>query len=544
MTNPVLPALNFSILPPRQANARCANARLFKRGMTGMIASPREGAMRIVGKTFAVLLCLLTMPATAQPDFALRVRRYADTHRADIVAEYLKLLSLPNIHGDAPALQRNAALLQQMMQKRGLDTALWQTSSGVPVVFGEKRVPGAARTILFYIHYDGQPVDPKRWSQADPFIPVVRTASIEAGGKTVTDLSNPSDEWRIYARAAGDDKAPIEALLCTLDALGGTPKENVKIILHGEEEGRGPGLDEVIAKYPQRLKSDLLVILDGPQHPSGQPTIFYGARGGAGLDVTVYTAKQGMHSGNYGNWMPDANVRLAQLIASMVSPSGKVVIPGFYSDVPPFSKQARALMEAVPDQPGKMQQDFGVGSLDGAAASLQEGLNLPAFSVHQMTGGEVGGVIAASASAQIAMRLVAENDPRVMVERVTKFIRDQGYFITDKEPDLATLASHTRIARLVPRLPEGGSGAWRTDPDNGQAVFATEALRAVWGDHLVRIRTMGGGVPASSFINVYHVPTVGVSLANYDDNQHSDNENVRLGNIFDGMVTLSALMMH
>src|SRR5882757_3552904 len=225
--------------------------------------------MRTGGRILAGLLSLLAAPATAQPEFAARVHSYAQAHRADIVAEYLKILSLPNIHGDAPALQRNAALLQEMMKRRGLDTALWQTSGGVPVVFGEKRVPGATHTILFYIHYDGQPVDPKRWSQPDPFIPVIRTASIEAGGKIVTDISGASDDWRIYARAAGDDKAPIEAILCTLDALG-TPKENVKIIVHGEEEGSGPGLGEVFAKYPDRLKSDPLVILDG-LHLTGAP---------------------------------------------------------------------------------------------------------------------------------------------------------------------------------------------------------------------------------------------------------------------------------
>ena len=305
--------------------------------------------MRFGGKILAGLLCLSAVPAAAEPGFATRVRSYAQAHRTDILTEFLKLLSLPNIHGDAPALQRNALLLQDMMKQRGLDTALWQTSGGVPVVFGEKRVRGASRTILFYIHYDGQPVDPKHWHQPDPFVPVIRTASIEAGGKPVTDLSAASNDWRIYARASADDKAPIEAMLCALDALGGTPKANVKIILHGEEEGRGPGLDEVIAKYPDRLKSDLLVILDGPQHASGRPTIFYGARGGVSLDVSVYTAKQGLHSGNYGNWMPDANVRMAQLISAMVSPTGKVVIPGFYDDVPPFPPDVRAMMTAVPD---------------------------------------------------------------------------------------------------------------------------------------------------------------------------------------------------
>jgi len=491
----------------------------------------------------ALAFCLLAGPAWSQESVAAKVRRYADIHRAAIVTEFLKLVALPNIHGDAPALQRNAVLLRTMMQQRGLETELWGTSGGVPVVFGQKIVPGATRTILFYIHYDGQPVDPKRWAQPDPFRPVIRTASIEAGGMVVTNLSDAKfpDDWRIYARAAGDDKAPIEAILCALDAVG-TPEQNVKIILDGEEEGGGPGLPEVIAKFPDKLKSDLLVILDGPQHPSGRPTMFYGARGGVALNVTVFTAKQGMHSGNYGNWMPDANVRLAQLISAIVDPSGKVAIPGFYSEVLPFPPAARAMMGAVPDQTMQMQRDFGVGSLDGAASSMQEGLNMPSFSVHDMKGGEVGGVIPASASAQIEVRLVKDNDPKAMVERITAFIRAQGYFITDKDPDVVTLAAHPRVAKVVRGARNGM--AWRTEPGDPQAMFATEALRAAWGDRLVRIRTLGGSVPAAPFIEAYKVPTIGISIANYDDNQHTDNENVRIGNILEGMITLAALMMH
>jgi len=313
----------------------------------------------------ALAFCLLAGPAWAQESVAAKVRRYADIHRAAIVTEFLKLVALPNIHGDAPALQRNAVLLRTMMQQRGLETELWGTSGGVPVVFGQKIVPGATRTILFYIHYDGQPVDPKRWAQPDPFRPVIRTASIEAGGMVVTNLSDAKfpDDWRIYARAAGDDKAPIEAILCALDAVG-TPEQNVKIILDGEEEGGGPGLPEVIAKFPDKLKSDLLVILDGPQHPSGRPTMFYGARGGVALNVTVFTAKQGMHSGNYGNWMPDANVRLAQLISAMVDPSGKVAIPGFYSEVLPFPPAARASRNGRP-----ALSEYGYGRASGRRLS-------------------------------------------------------------------------------------------------------------------------------------------------------------------------------
>ena len=180
-----------------------------------------------------------------------------------------------------------------MLKQRGLDTEIWNTSSGVPVVYGQKLVPGARRTILFYAHYDGQPVDARRWAQADPFTPVIRTDTIEAGGKPVDALpDNIPDGWRVYARAAADDKISIEALLVALDAIHSQPKENVKIFLHGEEEGSGPGQEEVIRQYPDKLKSDLTVILDGPAHPMGKATIYYGARGGPGLTVTVYTAKR------------------------------------------------------------------------------------------------------------------------------------------------------------------------------------------------------------------------------------------------------------
>jgi acetylornithine deacetylase/succinyl-diaminopimelate desuccinylase-like protein len=139
------------------------------------------------------------------------------------------------------------------------------------------------------------------------------------------------------------------------------------------------------------------------------------------------------------------------------------------------------------------------------------------------------------------MRLVKENSPRTMVDRVLAHIRKQGYFVVDKEPDTATLAAHPRIAKVTTRA-AAASGAWRTDPEDPQARFVADALQSRLGERLIRIRTLGGGVPASAFINAYHVPTVGVSLANFDDNQHTDNENLRLGNLWNGILTLAAIM--
>ncbi|HUQ87122.1 MAG TPA: M20/M25/M40 family metallo-hydrolase [Vicinamibacterales bacterium] len=491
----------------------------------------------------AVLFALLASPAFTQ---SADVSDYVRRHQGEIVRELLALVAIPNHRADLPNIKRNAELLRQMLERRGMKPEVWDTPTA-PLVYGERLVPGATRTILFYIHFDGQPVDKAAWKQDDPFKPIVRAGSLEEGAAVVTDVATREsfpDNYRVYARSAGDDKGPIQAFVSAMDAIGSKPSQNIKLILHGEEEGGGPSLDYAIKNHAEKLRSDVLIIVDGPQHPSNKPTIYYGARGGAGLEVTVYTAKSGMHSGNYGNWLPDANVRLTQLISSMFTPAGKVAIDGFYDDVLPFPAAAVQMMTAVPDVSDTMRQQYGLGSTDGAASSLQEGLNLPAFSVHMMKGGEVGGVIAASATAEIALRLVKENSPRVMVDRILAHIRKQGYFIVDKDPDTATMAAHPRIAKVTTRA-NAESGAWRTDPDLPAVKFIADALRARYGDNnVVRIRTLGGGIPAGAFINAFQVPTVGISLANYDDNQHTDNENLRLGHLWKGIETLAALMTH
>ena len=485
--------------------------------------------------------------ASAQNTVTADVKAWVLSHDAAIFREFYGLIAIPNVHGDVPNLKKNAGYLSGMLERRGMKPQIWDVPNGAPTVYGEKLVPGAKRTLLFYIHYDGQPIDRARWKQPDPFAPLLRDASIEEGGKVLANVSSLAEfapSWRIYARGAGDDKGPIEAFVAAMDAIGGTPSNNIKLILDGEEEGGGTSLAAALKNHKDQLKTDVLVFLDGPQHPTGRPTMYYGARGGTSLQVTVYTAKGGMHSGNYGNWMPDANVRLAQLISSMVDANGKVAIDGFYSDVVPLPPDAVKMIDAVPDDSAAMQKLYGVGSTDGAARSLQEGLSLPSFSVHLMKGGEVGGVIPGNATADIAMRLEKENSPQVMQDRVVAHIRKQGYFVTDKDPDVAMLASHPKIAKVTRanRGPAGAGGAWRTDPANPQAAFVAGALRAAYGGRLVQLRTLGGSVPASGFIDTLQVPVVGVALANFDDNQHTDDENLRLGNLWDGIETLAAIM--
>ena len=192
----------------------------------------------------AVVLSLVASPAFTQPaDVSDFVRR----HQGEIVREFLELVAIPNHRADLPNIKRNAELLRQMLERRGMKPEVWETPTA-PLVYGERLVPGATRTILFYIHFDGQPVDKAGWKQDDPFKPVVRAGSLEEGAPVIADISAREsfpDNWRIYARSAGDDKGPIQAFVSAMDAIGGKPTQNIKVILHGEEEGGGPSLDHV-----------------------------------------------------------------------------------------------------------------------------------------------------------------------------------------------------------------------------------------------------------------------------------------------------------
>ena len=166
----------------------------------------------------------------------------------------------------------------------------------------------------------------------------MRDGRMEEAAKTIPNFAAATafpDNWRLYARSASDDKAPIVALCAALDALGSRTASNIHVVIDGEEEMSSPSLPGAIARYRDKLRSSLLLILDGPVHASGRPTLSFGARGIITLGLTVYGPKMALHSGHYGNWIPNPAVRLAQLIASMKDNRGRTAIAGFYTAVPP-----------------------------------------------------------------------------------------------------------------------------------------------------------------------------------------------------------------
>jgi len=492
----------------------------------------------------ALLLSAAMMHAQLRQDVASFVKK----RQPEIVRELVSLLSIPNVAADGANIRRNAQLLQEMLARRGFAAALLETE-GNPLVYGELKVPGARRTLLLYAHYDGQPFDAALWKQQSPFHPVLRDGRLEDGAREFPDFLSKREfppEARLYARSASDDKSPIVALLAALDALralGRQPTSNLRVVLDGEEEAGSRGLVTSIPKYREKYRADLMLILDGPLHASERPTLTFGARGSLALELTVFGPKFPLHSGHYGNWVPNPALDLVQLLASMKDREGRVTIEGFYDDVPPLAPGVQQALAAVPDEPKELMKLFGIARTEQVARSLQEALQYPSLNIRGLRSAYVGGeartIIPATATAAIDVRLVKETDPDRMAERVLAHVRKQGFHVVAQEPDDATRARHPRIVRVVRRR---GTRAYRTEMDLPESQALTQALERVWGAPPVRIRTSGGTVPISPFIEALGFPAIGVPTVNFDNNQHSENENLRLGHFWKAIVTLSAVL--
>jgi acetylornithine deacetylase/succinyl-diaminopimelate desuccinylase-like protein len=498
-------------------------------------------------KTLVVFLSLVTSTAAAQ-ELRQEIESYVDEHQVAILAELWQALSIPAVAADRENARRKATYLLERFRERGFDIELLETE-GNPLVWAERTVPGAERTLLLYAHYDGQPVDPSRWAQDDPFRPVLRGGKLGEAGDDILDFDRQSrfeDDWRIYARSASDDTAPIFAILAATDALAAAdlePSSNVRVILDGEEEASSPSLVPAIERYHDQLEADLMLILDGPLHASNRPTVTYGARGILTMELTVYGPKFPLHSGHYGNWAPNPAVRLAQLLASMKDDDGRVVVEGFYDGVE-IDSATREVLESVPDDLESLKRLFGFSEPDRVAAMLQEAIQYPSLNVRGMRSGWVGAeartIVPDTAVAAIDVRLVPETPADEMYEKVVRHIRQQGYHVVHEEPDDETRATFGRIVRISRR--GEGTNAFRTDLDDPQARRIVEALTEMWGEGPIRIRTMGGTVPISPFIAALGFPALVVPTVNFDNNQHSPNENLRLGHFFDSIVTITAIL--
>jgi acetylornithine deacetylase/succinyl-diaminopimelate desuccinylase-like protein len=473
------------------------------------------------------------------------VRAYRQQHEPAIVGEFARLLAIPNHASDTADIRKNAELIARTLRDRQVDTKLLELQGAPPVVFGELDVPGATRTVTFYAHYDGQPTRQSGWT-TEPFQPTLRGPD----GSVVDLRSLPrrlDPEARLFARSASDDKAPIIAIVAALDALRASrwqPNVNLRFFFEGEEEAGSPHLAALLKTYESELKTDLWVICDGPVHQDGSKLVYFGVRGATALDITVYGPNRGLHSGHYGNWAPNPIVLLTHLLDGMRDTQARILIPGFYDDVrAPTPAELQAARE-MPDYDAQIKRNLGLARTEGETASLQTQLMLPALNVRGIAGGAVGAaaanVISSEATASIDFRLVPNQTPESVRRRVEQHIERQGYFVVRQPPDEATRLAHARIA-LLAWDNEGSYPAARTPLDNPLARQVARIVEHMAGAKIVVAPTLGGSVPMYLFQGDANTPVVGVPLANFDNNQHAANENLRLQNLWDAIEIFAGL---
>ena len=491
------------------------------------------------------------VPLLGAPPAGLKqkIDAWVTANQRAIVTELVDLLAIPNVAADRENIRKNAVRLRDMLAKRGLTAEILETT-GNPLVWGEMKVAGATRTLLFYAHYDGQPVNPRDWKQSSPFTPMLRAGRMEDNGAELGDLATRTAfdaDQRIYARSASDDKSPIVALLAAIDALkanGLRPSANIRVILDGEEEAGSTSLVPAIAKYRDKLGADVMFILDGPLHPSERPTVVYGARGILTLQLTSYGPKFPLHSGHYGNWAPNPAMRLVQLLATMKGDDGRVLIKGFYDGLPPLAAEEQAILDGVPDDPAALQALFGIAAPERPGLTLQDALQRPSLNIRGLSSAFVGGeartIIPATATAEIDVRLVKETPAARLHELVAAHIRAQGWHVVTTDPDDATRAKYPKIVKVIAR--GDGTNAFRTSPLLPISEQVASSIREVFGAPPVQIRTMGGTVPIAPFIEALGFPAICVPTVNFDNNQHGENENVRLGHVFRAITTMAALL--
>lgn len=508
-------------------------------------------------RIFVVVLIFLVVfgarPVTGQSKETLSVRAYVSSKKNDILKEYLSFLSIPNVASDSVNIRRNAKEIMRMMSARGIaNVRLLNAKSKAtpPAVYGEVLVPGAKTTLIFYAHYDGQPVNPAQWAPGlSPFEPRIFKGTFDKEPVPAPyDGVEIQDDWRIYARAASDDKAGVAVILNAYDAVRQKKmklRHNIKFFFEGEEEAGSPHLSEILEANKSLLAGDLWVICDGPVHQTGKKVVSFGVRGDAHVDVTVYGPKRPLHSGHYGNWAPNPGMMLAHLLTSMKDAKGKVLIEGFYDDVVPLTEKEKEALKKLPAIDEQMKAELGLGWTENEGMSLAEAINLPSLNINGMQSGNVGKMasnqIPTSASAVIDLRLVLGNDWRRQQQKVVDHIKRQGYHVIDHEPSDEERALHPRIAKVIPG--DDGYNAQRTPMDLPIAGKIIKAVSSTVNDGVVLVPTSGGSLPLFVFEKYLGSKTIAVPVVNHDNNQHAENENVRIGHLFTGIETMAMIMI-
>lgn len=464
--------------------------------------------------------------------------------------EFVDLLALPNDAVVPEDIRKNVDRLDAAFKKRGFTTRQL-ANSGKPMLLAEyPRKNADSRTILFYMHLDGQPVLSEQWAQKSPWTAVLKQRSAKGEWEAI-DINRlyaeePDRDWRLFARSASDDKGPIMMFLAAIDALkasGMEPALNLKVILDSEEEKGSPSIGAVAKAAREELRADAMIVNDGPKHASERPTLVFGNRGNAAVTLTVHGPKSNLHSGHYGNYAPNPAMRLAALLASMKDDEGRVTIPGYYDTVKLTDAERRVIAD-VPDDEAALKRRLGIAKAEPIGSNLQEAVQYPSLNIRGLAAAAVGEkaatIIPSSAKAELDLRTTPEAGPAYLYKLVEQHVVSKGYHLVNGQPTDEERAKYDKLATLT--LRGGGASAAYTPLDSPLGAWARAVLTKTFDSPPVIIRMMGGTVPTDKLVDALGMPFVIIPLVNVDNNQHSFDENLRIGHYLDGVKTFVGLM--
>ena len=443
------------------------------------------------------------------------VLQYIHRNRDRYIEELKEFLTIPSISNNAENradMERCAAFLKDQLESIGMQKAAVFPTEGHPVVYGEWLGAPGKPTVLFYGHYDVQPVDPLDLWISGPFEPTVR-------------------DGELYARGAVDDKGQVWMNLKAAEAhlqAQGTLPVNLKLLIEGEEEVGSAHLDAFIQDHQDLLQADIALISDTPLFDRGIPSICYGLRGLAYFQLDLKGSSQDLHSGSFGGTVINPNFALAHIIASLKDSEGRILIPGFYDDVAPMSDREREELSRLPFDQERFRREVGAPELFGEKGygTLERIWSRPTLEVNGLCGGFTGEgaktVIPATAMAKISMRLVPDQDP----DRIAQLFEQHLKTVTPDSVELTLTRMH-------------GGNPWLASIDHPAIGAASRAFEKGFGAKPVFVRE-GGSIPVvTTLAETLGLSTVLMGVGLPDENAHAPNERLDLGNYQTGIVSIA-----
>ncbi|MCB0491095.1 MAG: M20/M25/M40 family metallo-hydrolase [Cyclobacteriaceae bacterium] len=496
-----------------------------------------------------IVTLLLTLPvihALSQLKTVPEIEKATKAEFVKAVTDFRAALQIPNDGHYPEQIKANVSWATKAFEDRGFNTQLIKTP-GAPHVYAEKQFVKKGKTVLFYLQIDGQPVDTSAWDQESPFKAALKEEKngqwLEIDWNDFNENFNP--DWRIYARSASDSKGPAMCFLTALSILEKNkvkPNFNIKVIMDFQEEMSSPQLAWVVQNNQELLKSDMVLIMDGTRHVSNLPTLCFGARGIATATLKVYGPRNALHSGQYGNYAPNPVFAMSKLLAGLKDDNGRVTLPGFYDGIV-LSEADKKDLNDIPEDMDEINSTLGIARPDAVGATYQEAMQYPSLNVRGIraawVGKEVRTIIPEEAIAEIDMRLVVESPGEKLMGLLKQYVEQQGFHLVDGEPTDEERTQYPKLASLSYKL---GSEPFRTDIDTELGHWLSRAMERLYGNDFVKMRTTGGSQPIAPFIKTLNIPAVSVRIPNPDNSIHSPNENIRVGNFFEGIETMVGVL--